>query len=219
MLATVSILLAAKLEQPVQPSFLRMISLLNEDEQRQVSKEALIDMEARILQTVGFDLNFPGPIQAMERHLRLLGADNNEMVKDMGFQICKFQLNDPCFLGYKPSQLAACAIIISINIYRRDQEQYERSGVFKNGDNEEPMSDPASFFKLSQNSDVNNKNLILLNTDVWNNSTIAAVSGYTLEMLKQPLFESCMFIRNNLSPDRLAGFDIDSVLEVSDFTE
>ena len=79
------------------------------------------------------------------------------------------------------------------------------------------MSDPASFFKISPKSDVKNKNLILLNTDIWT-ETVVAVSGYTLEMLKQPLFESCMFIRNNLSPDRLAGFDLKSVLEISNFS-
>lgn len=34
LLATTSILMAAKLEQPISPSFLRMISLLTEDEQK-----------------------------------------------------------------------------------------------------------------------------------------------------------------------------------------
>ena len=61
--------------------------------------------------------------------------------------------------------------------------------------------------------------MLLINTDIWNNPNIAAVTGYTIEMLKQALFELSMFIRNNLSPDRLAGFDIDSVMEVTDFVE
>jgi hypothetical protein len=150
LLATISILIAAKLEQPISPSFLRMIGLLTEEEQRQVSKSALIDLEAKILVQTGFDFGFPGPIQAMERYLRLLGFDTNKIVSDMGYQICKFQLNDSRFLGYRPSQLAACAVIISINIYRRDQEKFEKSGVFKNGEDEEPVADAASFFSISK---------------------------------------------------------------------
>ena len=37
-LSTISILLAAKLEQPMQPSFSRMISLLSEQEKKQITK-------------------------------------------------------------------------------------------------------------------------------------------------------------------------------------
>ena len=40
-----------------------MIGLLTEEEQRQVSKSALIDLEAKILVQTGFDFGFPiGPI-------------------------------------------------------------------------------------------------------------------------------------------------------------
>ena len=77
-------------------------------------------MEAKILQCLGFDINFPNPIQAMERYLRLLDFDNQNIVSEMAFQISKFALNDSSFLNHKPSQLAACAVIISINIYKRD---------------------------------------------------------------------------------------------------
>ena len=55
-----------------------------------------------------------------------------------------------------------------------------------------------------------------MNTDIWNNLDMSSVTGYSFEMLKKALFELSMFIRNNLSPDRLAGFDIDSVLLVED---
>jgi hypothetical protein len=54
--------MAAKLEQPIQPSFMRMISLLTEEEQDLVSKEALIDLEVQILTTLGFDFSYPGPV-------------------------------------------------------------------------------------------------------------------------------------------------------------
>ncbi len=77
-LAVICILMAAKLEQPISPSFSRMISLLSVDEQKFVNKQSLIDLEAQILIKLGFDFNFPGPIQPMERYLRMLDYDKNK---------------------------------------------------------------------------------------------------------------------------------------------
>ena len=48
-----------------------------------------------------------------------------------------------------------------------------------------------------------------MNTDIWNNVKVANITGYSIEMLKDPLYDLSMFIRQNLSPDRLAGFDIE----------
>ena len=48
-LATISILMAAKIEQPISPSYSRMIHLLQEDEQKRMSKESLITLENDIL--------------------------------------------------------------------------------------------------------------------------------------------------------------------------
>jgi hypothetical protein len=84
-LSTISILLAAKLEQPISPSFTRMISLLTEEEKKLVTKQKLIDLETNILITFGFDFNFPGPIQSMERYLRLLDYDLNTQLYEMCF--------------------------------------------------------------------------------------------------------------------------------------
>lgn len=49
----------------------------------------------------------------------------------MGFQICKFQLNDCKFLEFRPSQMAACAAIIAINIFERDQLSLGHSSSIK----------------------------------------------------------------------------------------
>mmetsp|Transcript_35948 Transcript_35948/g.55240 ORF Transcript_35948/g.55240 Transcript_35948/m.55240 type:complete len:125 (+) Transcript_35948:1254-1628(+) len=97
-----------------------MINLLTEDEQKTVSKKSLIALENDILSVLGFDFNAPGPIQSMERYLRILEYDLNRTVFDMSYQICKFQLNDSRFLDFCPSQMAACSIIVSVNIYERD---------------------------------------------------------------------------------------------------
>jgi hypothetical protein len=67
-----------------------MINLLSSEEKKNVTKQSLIELESDILVKLGFDFNFPGPIQTMERYLRLLGYNNNKTVYDMGFQICKF---------------------------------------------------------------------------------------------------------------------------------
>lgn len=61
-LATICVLMSAKLEQPISPSFTRMINLLTDEEKKYVSKQSLIDIEAQILIKLGFDFNFPGPI-------------------------------------------------------------------------------------------------------------------------------------------------------------
>lgn len=61
-LATISMLIAAKLEQPISPSFNRMISLLTDDERMDVTKKNLVTLESDILVKLGFDFNFPGPM-------------------------------------------------------------------------------------------------------------------------------------------------------------
>jgi len=50
-----------------------------------VTKKSLIDLEAQILVAMGFDFNFPGPIQSMERYLRILDYDLNKVISDMAF--------------------------------------------------------------------------------------------------------------------------------------
>lgn len=62
-----------------------MINLLTEDEKKFVSKQQLIDLEYHILQILGFDFNFPGPVQSMERYLRILDYDLNKTIYDMSF--------------------------------------------------------------------------------------------------------------------------------------
>lgn len=84
-LATIAVLMSAKLEQPISPSFTRMINLLSPEEKKTVTKQSLIDLESDILIKLGFDFNFPGPIQSMERFLRILGYDLNRSVYEMSF--------------------------------------------------------------------------------------------------------------------------------------
>jgi len=127
-------LMAAKLEQPISPSFLRMIHLLTEDEQRIATKNKLIDLEEKILIAMHFDFNFPGPIQSLERYLRLLNYDLNKIIFDIAFQISKFSLNDAKFLNYVPSKVAASSLLLAINIFEWDayKNHNSKKGFFKN---------------------------------------------------------------------------------------
>ena len=66
-----------------------MISLLNNDEYKHVSKQALIELEREIINLFGFDFNFPGPIESMERFLRILGYNKNKEVDKLARNILK----------------------------------------------------------------------------------------------------------------------------------
>lgn len=148
----------------------------------------MIDLESDILIKLGFDFNFPGPVQSMERYLRVLGYDLNRSVFEMSFQICKFQLNESKFLDYRPSQIAASAAILSINIYEEDNLKTNKQ---------------SKFFKKTDS-----KGLKELNTDIWNNEVVSSVTGYSVLDIKDCLFDLAEFISSNLSPNRLENFDI-----------
>ena len=80
-----------------------MIQLLTEEEQKYVTKKTLSDIEAQIIIKFGFDFNFPGPMQFVERYLRIMNADRIPAINNIVFAILKLQLIDPRFLSIKPS--------------------------------------------------------------------------------------------------------------------
>ena len=74
-LGTVSILMAAKLEQPISPSFNRMIKLLPAKNQKETSKQDLIDLESDIVRVLDWNFYSSGPLPFLERFARLLDID------------------------------------------------------------------------------------------------------------------------------------------------
>ena len=74
-LAAVCMLMGAKLEENISPSFIRMISILNEQHSILLKKQKLIDLEEDIIRTLCFDLRSVSAIQFLERFLRLFGLD------------------------------------------------------------------------------------------------------------------------------------------------
>ena len=95
-------------------------------------------------------------------------------------------------MKYRPSKLAACSVLIAINIFKRDEEEIQMTGVFAGNQGPfdqfdfEPKHNDQSFFVISPTKK-NGMNQLLLTTDLWNNPTVVAVTGYTIEMLVQPL--------------------------------
>lgn len=79
--ATVT-LMAAKLEQPISPSFNRMLALLPPVEQARTNKQDLVDLEERILLALEFGLHAAGPIPFLERFQRIFGLDQEKADHD-----------------------------------------------------------------------------------------------------------------------------------------
>ena len=125
----------------------------------------------------------------MERYLRLLNYQSNSTVSEMAYQICKFQLNDALFLDYRPSEIAAASVLLSINIYEEDLQNTTKN---------------SSFFTGKTNG------LLELNTAIWNQE-VASVSGYSFESIKPCIYDLAIFISNNLSPNRLASFNLETL--------
>jgi len=154
------------MEQPIQPSYNKMISILNKKERAMVTKEGLIKMEHEILTIFGFDFNFNCHNIFIERYLRILGYHNEEVVEMMSFELCKFSLNENKFLKYKPSVMAACSVLLSINIFRKEECS--------------TTSTDKQFLDISNE----NPEKFDLNTKIWNNAKVSGCTGYTIEMLK-----------------------------------
>ena len=70
-LAVVSLLIAAKLEQPKHPNFQNMIMAFEDLNGERLDPKELLDLEEKILVQLGFDFNFTGPLHTVSyTHLR-----------------------------------------------------------------------------------------------------------------------------------------------------
>ena len=55
---------------------------------------------------------------------------------------------------------------------------------------------------------------VTLNTDIWNNKRLSLTTGYTIEMLREPLYHLAEFIKSNLVPNHLQFFQLGNILGV-----
>ena len=116
------ILMAAKLEEPVSPSFDYLIKILKERHQTDIAKQDLLELEEKILIALEFACHHVSPIPFIERYFRVFGIDNFQkdkkahQLRTYSRQYCRFMQREPCFLNYCPSQIAAAALLLAINI-------------------------------------------------------------------------------------------------------
>lgn len=120
-LATISTLIAAKLEQPMSPCFEKMLIHLSPIERQKTSNADLIKLELEIGHRFNWNFNFQGPVEFIDRYMRILSLDAIKCIRNMSQQFCKFALNDAKFLNYRPSVLAASSVIIALNVHKAEQ--------------------------------------------------------------------------------------------------
>jgi len=104
---------------------MNMINALEDLNGDKCKKEDLVNLEEKILRLLGFDFNFNGPKQFLDRYLRVLGYDANVKVNQMALQILTLSLVDEKLLNYRASQIAASAAILAINIFMVQKELKE----------------------------------------------------------------------------------------------
>lgn len=102
-LALTCLLIGAKLEQPNYPNFNNMIYALKDLNGDKVTREELIEQEQKILRKFGFDFNFVGPKQFLDRYIRILELEYKPKVYKMALQILSLSIVNHELLSYRPS--------------------------------------------------------------------------------------------------------------------
>lgn len=68
------------MEESISPSFNRMIGLLSAEDSCKFHKDLLVKLEVRILSALSFDFCGTGPMQSLERYIRLLNLQDNDLI-------------------------------------------------------------------------------------------------------------------------------------------
>lgn len=76
----------------------------------------------------------------------------------MALELCKLTLNDSIFLNYRSTMIAACAVIISVNVFEKNNSENDK------------------FFINCKER----KGYIEMNLDIWNNKEVRNLTGYTI---------------------------------------
>ena len=74
-LAVIATLMAAKLEEPIQPSYRQMVHFINTNWSVTLVYKELIQLEHEIIVKLDFDLHFTSPIPFLERFQRIFNLD------------------------------------------------------------------------------------------------------------------------------------------------
>lgn len=126
-LATIGLLLAAKMYQHMNPCFDMMIERLPSLLRKQVTREQLIVLEEQIIFALDFDLQSDGPLPFLERYQRVLNIDlerQNQLYFKIGYsarKLLRHMMHKATFLSYRPSQIAATAILVAIDLNKGEK--------------------------------------------------------------------------------------------------
>ena len=118
---------------------------------------------------------------------------------------------DESMLKFPVSKIAAASVLLAINIFKLREKFIQKfskksNKIIKKKDGEE-------FFQHAQDAE-DDQVIFHLNTDIWNNSEMALQTGYTIEMLKEPLHALSKFVSQNLVPNKLKYFHVEAVQEL-----
>ena len=70
----------------------------------------------------------------------------------------------------------------------------------------------ATFFDRCKTS-----GLWLLNTQLWNNADVLKSTGYTIEMIKEPLYLMTQCLKEGSKPNQLEDFNVELIKGVKNF--
>lgn len=132
-LGTISLLLGAKLNQHMNPCFEMMIDKLPTLLRKQVNRDQLIKLEEKIIRMLDFDLQWCTPLPFLERYQRILKLDqekSNGINLKIGFsarKLLRHMMHKSQFLQYRPSQIAATAILVAIDLNKSEIEKEKRN--------------------------------------------------------------------------------------------
>ena len=66
------------MEQPICPILANFVTVMRQRHEVEIRREAVIELEARILTELNFDVRFVSPLRFLERFQRLLEVDKED---------------------------------------------------------------------------------------------------------------------------------------------
>ena len=81
-LAIICCLIAAKLDQPISPSFKRMVRLVKKEWDVTVDNKDLINLEEHMIRVLDFSMHNISPLPFFDRYCRIFGVDDEQEDED-----------------------------------------------------------------------------------------------------------------------------------------
>ena len=134
--------------------------------------------------------------------MRILELENKPKVYKMALQILSLSIVNHKLISFRPSQIAACSLIIALNIYTAQKHIRKEQIVEKS---------KIAFFQNGHTGAKPETDKLIMNTNIWNNIKVAGETGYTIKMIKDCLYSTCDFIQEYLEPNKLKYFEIESI--------